>query len=120
MLSFRLRREKPSFACVAPNSTYWNVYEKSKKVGWFGVFTLGTKQQYTDIQVYPKYRGQGYFKQIYDHFVKYYWDGKQLCAFVSRDNSASVRAHEKYGCKIVKENQSTDVYLVRRTRGSYN
>jgi len=116
MISF-VARERPRDACQAPDHCYWDVFDKSKKVGWFGIFH-NDKRTYTDVAVVKRFRGQGYFEKIYDHFLDNYWDHEiNLYAFIGHDNASSIRAHEKYGCKIIKHNKSTDVYLVKR--GNY-
>lgn len=120
MLKFVKRKNNPADACQVSDYTYWDVFDKSKKVGWFGIFNVENKT-YTDIRIVPRLRGKGYFKQVYDYFLEHHWDYQiNLYAFVGHDNRSSIRAHEKYGCKIFKHNQSTDTYLVFRRMRNEN
>jgi len=111
MIEFKLRDEWNSTLSLS-SSMYWNVYDDKKKIGWFGTFLMDGRQ-YTDIFIDSKYRGNGYFKRVYDAFICQWWGGNTLYAFVGKDNTASIRAHLKYGCKMLRNEKITYVYKVK-------
>jgi len=109
---------KTSLSKIYSNSIYWDVYNDDEKlIGTFGVLWLDQKL-YTDIELKKKYRGKGYFKLVYDYFINHLWDDmwhtQTLYAFVGKNNIASQKAHQKYGCKLVKTNRHTYIYLVKK------
>ena len=116
MIKFEERERRPSNSCQAIDHNYWNIYDGKTRIGWFGILRLDNRT-YTDISILPIYRGKGYFKQAYDLFInKYFKNHEGLYAFVSHDNSPSIRAHEKYGCVKIKMNKYTRIYVVKKAR----
>ncbi len=93
---------------------YHTVYAEGEPAGIVGFVPSENMRDtgFMQILLAPAYRGKGLISKIYDRMIELH-SLKTLYATIEKSNTASIRAHEKIGFKILPEEKLEDL----RTKG---
>lgn len=95
---------------ISNEKYYHTVYAEGEPAGIVGFVPAENMRDtgFVQIVLAPAYRGKGLINKIYDRMIELH-SLKTLYATINKSNSASIRAHEKIGFKMLPEEKLADL-----------